>query len=170
MSALAPGSRRPRSVRPRAFAPPKVEALKTSRAVAADLSLSMNLLSSPESAPNAPLSYTISVANHGLIDADAVRLENPLPTQIVNTSWQASPGTVSLEAGSRYNWEIDQLAVGETYTFTVTGQFSADLVPGMPLLLSAFASTTSHEVDLGNNQARIYLGEWQHFYLPILAR
>jgi len=124
----------------------------------ADLALSMDLLSSADTAPGAALTYTISLSNQGLIAASLVSLENPLPAEIVNADWQASPGTVGLESGSRYTWEIDPLAVGETFTFTITGQYDAALTPGTPLLVT------------DNNQAIIRLGEWKYLYLPIVAR
>jgi len=136
----------------------------------ADITLSMALLSSADTVPGAPLTYTISISNQGLITASQVRLENPLPAEIENTNWQAFPGTVSLEAGSRFTWEIDQLSVGETYTFTVTGQYSSSLTPGTPLLLSATASTTTPEADPDNNHVVIRLGDWKYGYLPIVAR
>ncbi len=136
----------------------------------ADLALSKNLLSSADTAPGAPLTYTISLSNLGQIDASQVRLENPIPAEIVNADWQASPDTVDLETGSRYTWEIEQLAIGETYTFTITGQYNAELVPGTPLLVTASAATTSPEVDPNNNAVRILLGDWKYLYLPTVAR
>jgi uncharacterized repeat protein (TIGR01451 family) len=136
----------------------------------ADLAISMDLLSSMETAPGAPLTYTISISNQGLTAASQVRLENPLPVEIINSNWESSPGSVDLETGSRYTWEIDQLAIGETYTFTVTGRYSETLIPDMPVMLTAMVSTATPETDLLNNQGVILLGAWKSMYLPVVAR
>jgi uncharacterized repeat protein (TIGR01451 family) len=130
----------------------------------------MTLLSSSDTAPSAPLSYTISISNQGVISASQVSLEHPIPAEIVNTNWQASPDTVILESGTRYTWLIDHLAVGESYTFTVTGQYDTALIAGTVLLLSTAASTATAEVNPDNNQASIQLGEWQYIYLPLIVR
>ena len=111
------------------------------------------MLSSTDTAPGAPLTYTISVSNQGLIAAEPGQVGEPAPSRDRQYSLGCLPNTVALQAGTRYTWEIDQLAVGETYTFTVTGQFSPGLATGTPLLLIASASTTTPEVNLGNNQA-----------------
>jgi uncharacterized repeat protein (TIGR01451 family) len=136
----------------------------------ADLVVSMALLSSSDTAPSASLSYTISIINQGSISASQVRLADPIPVEIVNTTWQASPDSATLESGTRYTWLIDHLAVKERYTFTVTGQYDAALVPGTPLLLSTSASTSTPEINPENNQAFILLGDWKCVYLPLILR
>jgi uncharacterized repeat protein (TIGR01451 family) len=123
-----------------------------------------------ETAPGAPLTYTISISNQGLTAASQVRLENPLPVEIINSNWESSPGSVDLETGSRYTWEIDQLAIGETYTFTVTGRYSETLIPDKPVMLTAMVSTATPETDLLNNRGVILLGAWKSMYLPVVAR
>jgi uncharacterized repeat protein (TIGR01451 family) len=137
---------------------------------AADLAVSMDLQGSTDTAPGAPLTYTITLSNQGKIAATQVSVTNPLPAEIINTSWEASPNTVVLQSGTRYTWEIDHLAVGENYTFTVTGQYSSGLAAGTPLLLIASASTITPEITSGNNQALLRLGDWQDVFLPIVAR
>jgi uncharacterized repeat protein (TIGR01451 family) len=137
---------------------------------AADLAVSMDMQGSTDTAPGAPLTYTITLSNQGLIAADQVSLANPLPVEIINTNWQASPNTVALQSGTRYTWEIDHLSVGESYTFTVTGQYSPALTASTPLLLIASASTITPEITVGNNQALLRLGEWQDISLPIIVR
>ena len=137
---------------------------------AADLAVMMDIQGSTDTVPGAPLTYTITLSNQGLIAADQVNLVNTLPVEIINTSWQASPNTVALQSGTRYTWELDHLSVGESYTFTVTGQYSPALAAGTPLLLIASASTITPEIISGNNQILLRLGEWQDVFLPIIAR
>ncbi len=137
---------------------------------AANLDVSMALHSSADTFPGGPVTYTITLRNDGILDAEGLTLENLLPAEITNTSWQVIPNTVTWMVGSRYIWEIDRLNVGESYTFIITGQFSAMLSPGTTLLLSATASTTSPEVNPENNRAVIRLGEWQYIYFPVIVR
>jgi uncharacterized repeat protein (TIGR01451 family) len=135
-----------------------------------DLDLTMELLNSVDTLPNEPVTYTISLNNQGWITATDVTLESPLPAEIVDTNWEASSGTVTLVGGSRYTWEVDDLAVGETITFTVTGRYDASLVAGTPLMLKAAATTTTPEFFLGNNQAAIFVGDYKTIYMPIVSR
>jgi uncharacterized repeat protein (TIGR01451 family) len=137
---------------------------------AADLAVSMALLSPADTAPGAPITYTITVTNQGILDASNVIVSNSLPTQIINTNWQAVPGTVTLQDGTRYTWQIATLPVGASFTFTVGGTYANDLAVDTPLLINGTASTSSPEVDPGNNQASLRLGVWKMAYLPLVVR
>jgi uncharacterized repeat protein (TIGR01451 family) len=137
---------------------------------AADLSVSMAVVGSADTLPSALVSYTITVTNQGIYTATPVTVDNPIPPEIENTSWQAVPSTVMLQTGTHYTWEIASLAPGETYVFTVTGQYSAALVAGTPLMVGSEVSTPSPEINPGNNHAMILLGEWQQVYLPLIQK
>jgi uncharacterized repeat protein (TIGR01451 family) len=136
----------------------------------ADLTVAMNLIGAADTIPGEPVTYTITVANLGTISASPVTLENPIPTEIENTSWQVSTGSVTLQSGTRYTWEIDSLTPGVTYTFTVFGQYSATLTTGTPLMVTAEVSTPSPEVNPKNNWAALLLGDWKQIFLPIVSR
>jgi len=136
----------------------------------ADLVVAMELLSSADTIPGDPVTYTISLQNQGLITANSVTLESTLPAEVVDSNWEADPNTVSLVGGTRYTWDIGDLAVGETYTFTVTGRYDNSLVASTPLALRAVATTTSPELILGNNQGIIFVGEWKKVYMPLIYR
>jgi len=136
----------------------------------ADLAIALHLLSAADTLPGDPLTYTITVANQGVITASQVILEHPIPEEIENTSWQVSAGSVMLQSGTRYTWEIDALVPGEFYTFTVFGQYSSTLPAGTPLLVTAEASTPSPDVNLRNNWDVLLLGDWEQTFLPIISR
>jgi uncharacterized repeat protein (TIGR01451 family) len=137
---------------------------------AADLVVSMALLSSADAVPGAPITYTITLANQGVLAASNVTLANPIPAQIINTAWQSTPGTATLQSGTRYTWQITNLPVGAAYTFTVSGQYDPAITPGMPLTLTATASTSSPEANPINNTAILRLGNWKLIYLPLIRR
>lgn len=136
----------------------------------ADLAVSMNLTSSADTAPGAPISYTITLQNLGSTAANGITLENPLPAEIINTSWQIDSGQVNLQSGTRYTWQITNLPIGGKIIFTIQGEFSSDLVQGTPLLVSATADTTTPEGNTGNNSASLLLGEWKLSFLPLVRR
>ncbi len=135
-----------------------------------NLAVSMELIGSPETAPGAPLTYTITLANLGTVSAANVTLENPIPAGIVNTSWAVNPGIAILQDGTRYTWSIADLPAGGTIVFTLWGQYASHVAAGTPLLVPAVVSTTSPESDLNNNAAGLYLGDWLALYLPFVGR
>ncbi len=137
---------------------------------AADLAVSLALAGSADSAPGAPLTYTLQVWNQGRLAASAVTLVNTLPAEIVNTRWQAQPTGAVLQAGTQYTWQIASLPVNGVYTFTVSGQYAATVTVGQPLRITAQATTTSPEASPGNNLAQLLLGAWKQIYLPVLTR
>ncbi len=137
---------------------------------AADLAVSMALISAPDALPGAPVTYTITLVNQGILAASNVTLANPIPAQIVNTAWQSTPNSATLQTGTRYTFQIANLPVGASYTFTISGAFAGDLTPGTPLQITASASTTSPEANPANNQASLQVGEWQVIYLPVIRR
>jgi uncharacterized repeat protein (TIGR01451 family) len=136
----------------------------------ADLVVNLELLSSADTLPDEPVTYTISLANQGLIPAISVVLESPLPAEIVDTNWETSSGTVTLVGGTRYTWEIGDLPVGDMVTLTVTGRYDSALVAGTPLVLKSVATTTTPEFILGNNQALIFVGDFEVVCMPVIYR
>jgi uncharacterized repeat protein (TIGR01451 family) len=136
----------------------------------ADLTVKLDLMGSLDTIPSAPITYTITISNQGIISATPVTLENPIPTEIISTTWLASPDTVTLVSGSRYTWEIDNLAPGEVYAITIFGQYTNALIAGTPLALLVQASTPSPEVNPDNNREILLLGSWDMIYLPMVQR
>jgi len=137
---------------------------------AANLAVSMALAGSSETAPGAPVTYTITIANRGNLPASNVDLTNNLPEQIIDTHWSASPGTAILQSGTRYVWQIASLPVNGAYVFTVGGKYAGSLTPGASLLVTTTAAAASPEVAPGNNSASLFLGTWRRVYLPLVQR
>jgi hypothetical protein len=138
---------------------------------AANLHLTMALSGEPDTIPGASLTYMLTLGNQGGIAAAGVVLTHLIPAQIIDTTWDASPGcTLTLESGTRFVWDLASLPAGASCIITVQGEYASDLTPGVPLLLAASAATTSPEVDPGDNQAVLLLGTWLKVYLPLVSR
>jgi uncharacterized repeat protein (TIGR01451 family) len=113
---------------------------------AADLALGMNVSGDSNTFPGAPVSYTLAVENLGLVDATEIVLSNLIVNEIVNTSWEASTGEIIQQPGTRYIWNLPDLAPGESLTITVTGTYAVSLQPGDSLLLSAEVTTSTPDI------------------------
>lgn len=137
---------------------------------AADLALTMALVSGQNTAPGAPVEYTLTVHNQGTLAAGQVTLTHLVPAQIVNTTWQAVPGTVTLQGGSRYVWNIATIPSGGTYTFTLAGEYEDALLAGTPLALVAEATTQTPEVNLADNKDMLWVGNPSRVCLPLVRR
>lgn len=140
------------------------------RPAAADLALAMAAQGGADTEPNAPLTYTLTVANLGTLTATQVVLTHTVPAEIVGTAWQAYPGGVTARAGSRYVWDLPDLAAGATAVVTVAGRFTTTLPGGTPLLLEAVVATAEPESATANNRALLALGGWQRAYLPLVGK
>jgi uncharacterized repeat protein (TIGR01451 family) len=135
----------------------------------ADLALTMTPAGSTGTAPGAPITYTLTIANLGGATAGQPVLTHTVPAAIVATSWQASTGGVVQQPGTRYVWNLPDLAGGATLHLTVTGTFTDTLPPGTTLLLVAEVATLTPEGTTANNRAFLGLGPWQPVYLPLLV-
>jgi parallel beta-helix repeat protein len=137
---------------------------------AADLALSMTLIGTPDTSPGAPLTYTLTIENEGWLGATEIVLTHPIIDEIVNTSWEASVGGVSLQAGTRYTWNLPDLAPGKGLTITVSGTYANTIQPGETLLLGAEVTTATPDMQLSNNQAWLRLGVWHPIYLSLIQK
>ncbi|MBN1876846.1 MAG: right-handed parallel beta-helix repeat-containing protein [Anaerolineae bacterium] len=137
-----------------------------------DLSLEMALLTTPEMAPGAPLTYTLTVANQGIYSATGVVLTHAIPSLIADTAWSVTPGLAGIQhyAGSRYSWLLPDLAPAMTGILTITGTYTHVLQTGVALALSAQISTEDQESVYTNNTARMQLGTWWQVYIPVVVR
>jgi uncharacterized repeat protein (TIGR01451 family) len=136
----------------------------------ADLALSMAAAGPTATLAGAPVTYTLALENAGLAPAESVVLTHTVPAEIVGTAWESSLGEVALRPGSRYVWDLPELAAGAGAVITVSGTFTATLAEGTPILLQAVAATLAPESELSNNRAFLCLGGWTVVYLPLVGR
>jgi parallel beta-helix repeat protein len=137
---------------------------------AADLALSMAVLGSADTSPGAPLTYTLTVENSGLIPATSIVLTHPVLDEILNTGWEASVGLVTQQPGSRYIWNLPDISPGGRLTITVTGTYADTIQTGVPLILEAEVTTATPDMQATNNQAWLWLGTWRPVYLPLIQK
>ena len=135
-----------------------------------DLVLKMAAVGTMETNPAAPLTYTLTVSNPGTAPASDVVLTNPVPDAITSTSWQASTGGVTARSGSRYGWDLPDIAPGAAVTITVTGQYASTLTAGTPVASTAEVSTSTPEVTSTNNRDVLLFGTLFKVYLPLARR
>jgi uncharacterized repeat protein (TIGR01451 family) len=135
-----------------------------------DLTLTMLAVGSTDTAPSAPVSYTLAVSNQGTGPASGIVLTNLVPAAISDSSWQASIGGVSVRNGSRYVWDLPDLATGEAITITVSGKYVGSLNAGTPVASAAGVSAATPEVITSNNQASLLFGTWRKMYLPLVQQ
>jgi uncharacterized repeat protein (TIGR01451 family) len=137
---------------------------------AADLVLSMGISGSPDTSPGEPLTYTLTVKNTGLMPATDVVLSHTVIDEIINTSWEASTGGVTQQPGSRYVWNLPDMAPGDSLTITVRGFYADTVQAGSSLLLGAEVSTSTPDMLPGNNHAWLRLGTWFPINLPLIRK
>lgn len=137
---------------------------------AADLVLTMAISGSTSSLPGAPLTYTLTVVNNGLIPAVDVVLTHTVIDEIINTSWESTPGGVTQQPGSRYIWNLPDISPGASLSITIYGSFASSVEPGTPLLLRAEVSTSTPDMHPEDNQAWLRLGTWYPVSLPLINK
>lgn len=95
--------------------------------------------------PGQSLTYQVTLTNVGNQDGTGVVLSNLFPKQILHNVLVTGGGTVD-ETGGTIDWNIGDLAVGESRTFTIT----ADVWPTIPAGWDTFADRTTVTDDLSN--------------------
>lgn len=95
--------------------------------------------------PGQSVTYQVTLTNVGNQDGTGVVLSNLYPKQILHNVLVTGGGTVD-ETGGTIDWNIGDLAVGETRTFTIT----ADVWPTIPAGWDTFSHSTTVSDDLSN--------------------
>lgn len=92
------------------------------------------------------ITYTITVTNASSEDAYNVVLEDIVPPEITNVTYQRDGGPADIWPGTL---ALGTLTSGQSVVITITGVFDGS-VPG-PVVNTATATTTSFDPDPGNN-------------------
>ena len=69
-----------------------------------------------------PITYTLTYRNVGLAEASQVRINHPLPAQLVDIVVQYSEASDYQIVDSNLSWELPTLLPGQTGTIQVTGR------------------------------------------------
>ncbi len=97
--------------------------------LAVDLSITKTDSADPV-APGDSFNYTITVTNAGPDDATGIVVTDPVPSTLAVIGVASSGSGVCIAAGNLVTCSIDSLAVGVTWTITVTVEVPLDATPG----------------------------------------
>lgn len=100
--------------------------------------------------PGDPLTFTISLANAGPASAHHVVLSDTLSPYIVSPTVQAAGLALTPRPGTRYVWDVADLAAGQSGAVTITAHLSWQ-TPAGTYLNEALLTTTAHETSTQNN-------------------
>jgi len=135
-----------------------------------DLALTITGSGTADTVPGEPVSYTLAVENQGAAPAGGIVLNNLVPDTIIETSWQGSTGGITARGGTRYMWDLPDLASGGSLTITVTGRFANTITPGFSIGVFANVTSSTPEAYTSNNRAVLLLGTWLKTFLPVVSR
>jgi uncharacterized repeat protein (TIGR01451 family) len=102
--------------------------------------------------PGDPITYTLRFSNTSFITATQVVLTDTIPISVTNTTVISSGVMITQRAGTRYVWDIADLASGAGGTITITGVLSDPLTAGT-FTNTAIITTTALDADASNNTA-----------------
>lgn len=135
-----------------------INATSSVRFRAADVSVQMSALSisnngnsTSTAASGFPITYTITLTNLGLLDANNVTVTNTLPATL--TFQSATPSDALTQNGNELSWVISRIAPGASVQLEVTAQISANFT-GL-LIDSVQASISGVDDNLDNNTAQV---------------
>jgi uncharacterized repeat protein (TIGR01451 family) len=117
---------------------------------AADLRLVKRVLP-PSVAPGGAVTYTLVYSNSGVITATAVLLSDSIPVSVTNTAVTATGATLVPVGGSRYIWQVADLAPGQGGVITITGVLSQALAGGAIITNTALITSTTADQNLADN-------------------
>ncbi len=115
----------------------------------ADLTIAKSV-TPPSAAPGERITYTLSISNAGGSTATGVVITDTIPAEVVGTSAIASGLVITQVSGSRYAWNVADLAAGAEGVITITGVVKVPTGAGV-LTNTATITTTSTDSNPGNN-------------------
>jgi len=102
--------------------------------------------------PGQAITYTLTFSNAGLITATGVVITDTIPVSVTNTTVVSVGVAITRRVGTRYAWDVADLAPGTGGVITITGVLSDPLGPGT-FVNSATITTTAVDSDTGNNSS-----------------
>lgn len=118
----------------------------------ADLSIVKSVL--PTTIPGGAITYTLVFSNAGDGTATGVVITDSVPVSVTGASVSSSGASITPRGGTRYVWNVANLAQGEGGIVTITGVLSEPLVAGT-FTNTAIITTTTADVDTTNNSSEV---------------
>jgi uncharacterized repeat protein (TIGR01451 family) len=101
-----------------------------------DLSIAKSV-SPAGAAPGQAITYTLAFSNAGGGTASGVVITDTIPVSVTGTSAVSSGATITQVGGTRYVWNVQNLAPGQGGVITITGVLSS------PLRVGVFTNTAT---------------------------
>jgi uncharacterized repeat protein (TIGR01451 family) len=98
--------------------------------------------------------YTLGFSNAGSSLASGVLITDVIPVSMTNTSVISRGVAITKHAGTRYVWDVKDLAPSDSGIITITGVLSESLTPGT-FTNTATIATTSIDGSHSNNESAI---------------
>jgi uncharacterized repeat protein (TIGR01451 family) len=114
-----------------------------------DLKLASNVIP----APGELVTYVATFENVRSATATGIVLTATVPTELTNVTYQASGVKVTPITGSRYVWQVDDMAMGKTGRITITGHLPSNIPVGSSITNTFTIATDSREVAAENNHS-----------------
>jgi len=135
-----------------------------------DLQISQTVIGS-NLEPGDAVSFELSIENVGDAAATGVVVTDTLPAEILLPGWSTTfpGGTVSVQSGTTYVWDLPNLDPGDSGTITVSGTIDPTLPDDFGLTNSVSISAAEAESNTANNSSTAGVGTF-HSYLPIITR
>jgi uncharacterized repeat protein (TIGR01451 family) len=123
--------------------------------------------------PGDALTYTLTYTNAGPATAHHVVISDVLPTALISPTVTASGAAITLQPGTRFVWDVEDLAEGEGGLITITAIL--DPTAAGVITNSATIATSAWETDTQNNATDPLITDVDRpvggtTYLPIVGR
>jgi uncharacterized repeat protein (TIGR01451 family) len=122
--------------------------------------------------PGDKITYTLTYTNAGPATAFNVVIRDELPDELTDPAVSTSGAAITPRSGSRYVWDVADLAAGEGGTITITAIVSTGL-GSTTLTNTATIESTGVERDAADNvdtAEMIVVRDVRHTYLPLVLR
>ena len=115
----------------------------------AEVSISKSVNPTGPLDPGDPITYTLSYSNTGPATAHHVVIQDDLPAELLNPTFDSSGVTVSQRQGTTFTWDVADLPAGQSGLITIT----ATIDPQFVGVISNEASiqTSARELNTLNN-------------------
>ncbi|MCP4538621.1 MAG: tandem-95 repeat protein, partial [Chloroflexi bacterium] len=100
--------------------------------------------------PGDTITYTLAFSNTGGSTATGVVITDTIPVSVTGTSVSSVGASITLRGGTRYAWDVDDLAPGAGGVITISGVLSYGLSAG-PFTNTATITTTTPDSNANNN-------------------
>jgi uncharacterized repeat protein (TIGR01451 family) len=136
----------------------------------ADLGITKTVAPAAIVQPGDTVTYTLTYANAGPATARHVVITDTLPEVLQNPQVISAGAVITPRVGSRFVWDVADLAAGEGGTITITVVVSPTLVDA-PITNTATITATVGETDTANNSSTVRIvAEPYIYYLPVVTK